>query len=57
MGPEKILNGGKWKGSLLVKFSVLCDIHSGSILTVCVNLGKLLEFLCSSVSLSVKWGL
>ena len=36
MGHEKILNGGKWKGELLVKLNVLCAIHSGSCLTVCV---------------------
>lgn len=50
------LSGGRLKKLFLVKFSVLHDINSGFIFTTCVNLGKLLEFFCSSASLSVNWG-
>lgn len=53
------LSGGRLKELFLVKFSVLHvlhDINSGFIFTTCVNLGKLLEFFCSSASLSVNWG-
>lgn len=38
---EKTLSGGKWKESFLVKFKILHDIHSGSVLTVSMSLGKL----------------
>lgn len=54
MKQENTFSGVKWKELVLVKVNVLHDIHSDSVLTVCVTLGKLPEFLCSSVSLSIK---